>query len=187
VTTAVLSHIRLAEELARELLRPLPERLTHSAAVAGLAAEIAETVAPDERDVLIASAWLHDIGYSPAAHRTGFHPLDGAAYLLEHGWPSRIAGLVAHHSGAAFTASTSGFATDLARYADERSPVSDALTYADQHIGPHGRHMTLDQRMTDMLSRHGAGSPQARAHEQRRSHIIAAVGRVDARRSMLTA
>ena len=35
------------------------------------------TVPPEGVDELVASCWLHDIGYAPALRYTGFHPLDG--------------------------------------------------------------------------------------------------------------
>jgi hypothetical protein len=35
------------------------------------------TVPAADRPVLIAAAWLHDIGYAPGLPETGFHPLDG--------------------------------------------------------------------------------------------------------------
>lgn len=52
-----------------------------------------------DRPALIAAAWLHDVGYAPSLAVTGFHPLHGARYVRALGH-ERIAGLVAHHSGA---------------------------------------------------------------------------------------
>jgi HD superfamily phosphodiesterase len=62
--------------------------------------------------VLIAAAYLHDIGYAPTLARTGFHPLDGAVHLRELG-EERLAGLVAHHSGAETEARLRGLAGQL--------------------------------------------------------------------------
>ena len=68
--------IAKARALAKKLLRKeLPERWLHTQGVATRAAELATTVAPEDRSVLIAAAWLHDIGYAPALRDTGFHPL----------------------------------------------------------------------------------------------------------------
>ena len=36
---------------------------------------------------LVASAWLHDIGYAAGLQETGFHPVDGARHLRSAGWP----------------------------------------------------------------------------------------------------
>ena len=52
---------RLAETLLQE---SRPERWLHTRAVAHRATELASTVAPADRPVLIAAAWLHDIGHA---------------------------------------------------------------------------------------------------------------------------
>src|SRR4051812_13529235 len=91
---------RQARDLARHLLADLPSRWRHTVGVADRAAELADLLGADaDRQLVIAAAWLHDIGYAGPVLDTGFHPLDGAAYLDRHGWPARVAGLVAHHSG----------------------------------------------------------------------------------------
>ena len=60
-------------------------------------------------ELLIAAAYLHDIGYAPELEDTGFHPLDGARWLRAQG-QERLACLVAHHSGAWFEAEARGLA-----------------------------------------------------------------------------
>jgi len=67
-------------------------------------------VAAVDREVLIAAAYLHDIGYARELVTTGFHPLDGARWLRGQGY-ERLACLVAHHSGARFEAQVKGSAT----------------------------------------------------------------------------
>jgi len=62
----------------------------------------AAAVADQDRWLLVYAAWLHDIGYSPEVSRTGFHPLDGARYLLSVGASADLVGAVAHHSCARF-------------------------------------------------------------------------------------
>src|SRR5437879_3787064 len=100
MSTAVVSGwVRVAEVLAEVLLRALPERLAHSRGVAERATELSVTVPADQRELLVAAAWLHDIGYSHEVTGSGFHPLDGADRLDGQGWPRRLSGLVAHHSG----------------------------------------------------------------------------------------
>jgi HD superfamily phosphodiesterase len=68
-------------------------------AVAARATELARTVDKADRDLLVAAAWVHDIGYAPPLAVTGFHPLDGARHLDRSGFLARLAALVAHHSG----------------------------------------------------------------------------------------
>ncbi len=59
-----------ARGLARKLLRKgSPERWLHTQGVAGRAAELAVTVPAADRPVLIAAAWLHDIGTHRACRR----------------------------------------------------------------------------------------------------------------------
>jgi len=52
-----------------------------------------------EVDVLVAAAYLHDIGYAPEFVRTEFHSMDGARFLRHLGC-ERITCLAAYHSGA---------------------------------------------------------------------------------------
>lgn len=170
-----------ARDLARDLLGSSGNRWRHTTAVAERAAELGVTVAGADRDLLVAAAWLHDIGYARPVVDTGFHPLDGARHLDRLGWPRRIAGLVAHHSGARFAADVLGLGGPLDAYPREAGPVADALTYADQTVDELGRRTSLRRRMTGMLERHGPDSPNARAHHLREPHLLAVAERVEAR------
>jgi len=173
-----------ARWLAARLLCGSGTRWQHARAVAGRAASVAPALRPDQRPLLIAAAWVHDIGYAEAARRTGFHPLDGALYLRERNWPEAIVGLVAHHSGARFVAGNWGVGQLMRSFdADVHAhgPVADALTYADQTTGPDGEPVTVDDRLADMLRRHGPDSPNARAHALRAPAIRAAVRRTEQR------
>lgn len=174
--------IAKARGLAKKLLRKeLPERWLHTQGVASRAAEFATTVAPEDRSVLIAAAWLHDIGYASAVQDTGFHPLDGGLYLLVDGWDDRLAALVAHHSGARFVPVERGFGLMMAEFDFEDDAVSDALTYADQTVGPNGRRMTVPYRIAEAITRHGPDSPNARARVDRVPYLLAVADRVEQR------
>ena len=179
--TATHPRVTVARAVAEELLRELPDRWAHSMGVAQRAADLGVTVDPAERELLVAAAWLHDIGYGQTPHATGFHPLDGANYLRQHGWPERICALVAHHSGAVFLARPQYLDGALNQYLREESPVSDALTYADQTTGPLGQPMTIEQRIAGMLARRGPGSIQARVHHLREPYLRAVAKRVEQR------
>jgi putative nucleotidyltransferase with HDIG domain len=168
----------IAEFTAARLLCSVGDRWLHTVGVARRAAEAAEQLGL-HADVLVAAAWLHDIGYARVASVTGFHPLDGAHYLAGELWPMRIAGLVAHHSGARFVAAARGLEKQLAAYPDEGGLMRDALTYADQTVGPAGQCVTVWQRRADMLRRHGPGSAYARVDHIRGPHLRAAVARVE--------
>lgn len=170
-----------ARDLAADLLGSTGDRWRHTTAVAARAAELAGTVAPTDRDVLVAAAWLHDIGYAEDLVDTGFHPLDGARHLDRLGWPRRIGALVAHHSGARFVADALGLGGPLVAYPREAGPVADALTYADQTVDSRGRRVSLQDRLADMLDRHGPDSPNAQVHHLRAPHLLAIARRVEAR------
>src|SRR5262245_38748129 len=90
----------IARQLARMQLKALPDRWRHTKAAVDRASEYADSVPSGGRLVLLLAAWLHDLGYAPAVHRTGFHPLDGAGFLEVLGIDRRVVCLVAHHSAA---------------------------------------------------------------------------------------
>jgi hypothetical protein len=157
--------IRHARDLAQILLARTQERWRHTIGVGRRAEDVARIRdAAEDREILVAAAWVHDIGYSEQLYDTGFHPLDGARYLQRHGWLPRLAGLVAHHSEASSVAGVRGLTGELDRFPREDSLVADALTYADQMVRPDGRSMTFEQRQADMLNRHGPSSLNATAN-----------------------
>jgi hypothetical protein len=180
---AMQADVPAARRLARLLLRDSGDRWRHTVGVADRAQEVADTVHGSAgRDLLTAAAWLHDIGYAPSLRRTGFHPVDGALHLARTGWPARLVGLVAHHSGARFVARAVGLAGVLAQFPREESEVSDALIYADQTTGPQGQRLPIEQRFAEQLARHGPDSPNAAVHHIRGPHLLAAARRVERRR-----
>jgi len=170
--------VAVAADLTQYILDSDPDRLAHSRAVARRAEFLALAVEPESAPLLVAAAWLHDIGYAPGLRDTGFHPIDGARHLQTVGWPPAICNLVAHHSGARFVARILQLDRQLETYPFSQDAVSDALTVADQTTGPHGEAMTVEERMSDMLRRHGPNSPNALAHPQRERYIRAAATRV---------
>jgi putative nucleotidyltransferase with HDIG domain len=178
---AVLRPVRVhdARDIARVVLGDLPDRWQHTVGVARRAEEVATTVPAEDREDLVAAAWLHDIGYAEELVDTGFHPLDGARFLDRHLWPPRVSALVAHHSGAAFVADARGLSAELGAYPREESAVADALTYADQTVGPDGCGVALERRMADMLRRRGPDSPNALVHHVRAPYLRAVADRVE--------
>jgi len=181
ISTARPITVEEARDLARSLLAGRPERWQHTVGVVCRAAALAVTVGADDPAVLLAAAWLHDIGYGEPVVDTGFHPLDGARYLDRHGWSPRVSALVAHHSAAEVVAAARGLSTALGAYPREDSAVSDALTYADQTVGVGGRRVNIGDRMAEMLTRHGPDSANARVHHLREPRLLAAAHRVQLR------
>jgi hypothetical protein len=72
-----------------------------------------------------------------------------------------------------------GLADALAAYPDHDDLLSDALTYADQTVGPVGDRVTVDQRREEMLRRHGPQSWNARVDSLRAPQLRAAADRVE--------
>src|SRR5574341_349307 len=165
-------------ELARSVLASLDDRWRHVQAVADLAARIAMVVPAADRAVLVAAAWLHDIGYGPGLRVTGFHPLDGARDLQARGVERRVCCLVAHPSGARFEADERGLADQLAAFAFEDGEVMDALIYADMSTGPQGQPMGFEERISEILGRYAPDDPVHRAIGRARPMLGAVVARV---------
>ncbi|MFD4627715.1 HD domain-containing protein [Streptomyces sp. NPDC058475] len=173
-----------AAELAESLLPPLGNRWLHTQAVAARAREVSAAVSEGDRDLLIAAAWLHALGYASELRDTGFHPLDGARHLERLGAPTRLVQLVAHHSGAVYEAEQRGLTAELAAYErEEDSPVLDALIYADMTTGPAGQTFDFDRRMDEILERYEVGSVVHTAISKARPYLGAAVERTRARLS----
>ena len=157
-----MENVEWARRHARGLLSPLGARWVHSKAVADKAATLAESLALREVDVLVAGAYLHDIGYAPVLAVEGFHPLDGGVHLRSNGH-GRLANLVAHHGGAAEEALLRDLAAALSVFRREDSDVARVLDYCDLTVGPNGEDMTPEQRLADVESRYGVDHVVTRA------------------------
>lgn len=167
--------------MAQRLVEPLGRRWLHVQAVARRATDLSDSVSGAERDELVSAAWLHDIGYSPEIGFTRFHPLDGARYLRDEGWPVRIVNLVAHHSGARFEAAERGLADELDEFPFEDSPLLDALVTADLTTGPGGESLTYDERIAEILRRYRPGDPVHRTWLKAGPILAEAVARTESR------
>jgi len=175
-----MSQVDWAEAVARSLLKkPLPQRWAHSQGVAAQARTLAPILGR-YADAVIAAAWLHDVGYAPGLHDSGFHPLDGARYLraVQHASPL-VCQLVAHHSCAAIEAAERGLAADLFR---DFKPVSrmlaDALVYCDMTTGPQGQPMVVEGRLAEIRSRYGADHVVTRSLARSAPDLAAPVARI---------
>src|SRR5580693_8082585 len=134
-----------AEGTARAILQaPLPRRWAHTQGVAAQARSL-ESILGNDADLLVAAAWLHDIGYAPDLVDTGFHPLDGARYLGDASQADELlCRLVAHHSCAVVESAQRGLDRTLLReFALIDDELADALTYCDMTTGPDGHRMSV--------------------------------------------
>jgi HD domain len=168
-----------AKSQAEDLMAPLGDRWRHVQAVASEACRVGLALADlgdDDRDALVAAAYLHDIGYASSLNRLGFHPVDGARFLRQHG-QERLARLVAYHSGARFEAEERGLLDELAAFPVEDGPVLDALTFADMTTGPAGEAMTLQERIGEIQRRYPPDDPVHRAIRRAQPLLQAAIDR----------
>ena len=147
--------VNWAAEQASALLAPQKNRWKHVQGVVKTARWVGKIFAEEDYAYLIASAYLHDIGYAPQLQQTGFHPLDGARFILSSLNDMRLASLVAYHSEARFEAQLRGYATALQVFPHEQSAVADALTYCDQVTGPTGLRVSLQERTNEIKHRYG--------------------------------
>ena len=161
---------RWAAGYAEELLVPLGDRWAHVKGVVRQAQKVSGILPAEEREVLIAAAYLHDLGYAPGLVETGFHALDGARHLLALGH-ERLAGLVAYHSGARCEAELRGLTAQLAEFVDEASATSMALTYCDMTTGPAGEVITYEERLAGVDRRYGVGHVVARSVRHARAEV----------------
>jgi len=170
--------VNQARELARDLLaEALPRRWAHLQGVARQAGRVAIGLSA-AGSVMVAAAWLHDIGYAAALKDTGFHPLDGARYLRCIGMDEEIVRLVAHHSLALLEAAERGLDGELAGEFPPGAPVlTDALCFADMTTSPDGEPVEPGDRLAEIQARYGPGDVVTRFIDRARPDILAAVTR----------
>ena len=143
-----------SKKLSTSLLSGLGNRWLHILCVVKLAEQIACILPPIEQDLLVSAAYLHDIGYAPSLKKTGFHPIDGARFIEGLG-EYRLATIIAHHSGARFTAAMLHMTQELSHFPYKQSLLTRCLNFCDLHSGPSGQPFTLAQRRDDILARYG--------------------------------
>ncbi|MGI9058280.1 MAG: HD domain-containing protein [Ktedonobacteraceae bacterium] len=175
-----ISLVEWAAENAESLLAPLGNRWLHVQGVVERARWIGEIFDAEDKALLIASAYMHDIGYAPSLKKTGFHPLDGACYVRSLGY-ERLGSLVAYHSSAYFEAELRGFEKALSEFTCERSVVADALTYCDMTTNSVGLPVTLKERLADIFSRYGDADVVTQALHKALPYISLSVGRTQLR------
>lgn len=173
---------------AGRLLGFAAPRWAHVSGVAFAALGASSSCEQSDADLLVAAAWVHDIGYAERLAETGFHPLDGARYLRTIGTSERLCRLVANHTSAQVEAGVRDLADALAaEFPPECSPVADALTFADLTTDPRGETTTVEARIAEILNRYGPGNPVSEATRRAAPDLIATVRRVEARLAAATA
>ncbi|HET6951485.1 MAG TPA: HD domain-containing protein [Acidimicrobiales bacterium] len=174
--------VHQAQELARQLLAAeLPRRWRHVGGVAAQAERIVGIGSPD-RDLLVASAWLHDVGYASGLVDTGFHPIDGARHLRRLGVDERVVNLVAHHSCARTEAGLRGLADVLDReFPRDAALPHDELCFCDQTTSPDGAVVDVSERLAEIRDRYEHGHVARQVVDRAEAEIVGIVRQVEAR------
>lgn len=170
-----MTDVPSARRMARACLGGSGARWRHVAAVGSLAESL-----PSAPEVVRSAAWLHDVGYASDAARTGFHPLDGAKYLDELGWPAEVVALVAHHSGALVEAEERGLRHELERWPVPNWDLLDLVNYCDLTTGPTGARVSVTARLDEILGRYDTGDPVHRAVSRSAPALVDSVRRAEA-------
>jgi HD domain len=178
-----VGQVEWARELARSLLEePLPRRWAHTQGVA-TQAETLRPILGNDADLLVAAAWLHDIGYSPDLVKTGFHPLDGARYLRDtHRANPGLCNLVARHTYAIIEAEERGLANELNHeFASVRVGLTQALVYCDMTTAPDGSNVSINDRLAEIYGRYGDSHVVSKAIRRAETGLRASVMIVERR------
>lgn len=171
-----------ARDEAQRLVEPLGRRWLHLAAVGRKGENLAPVVRLD-RELLAAACWLHDIGYAPELIDTGMHAIDGARYLRRAGWDERVVSMVAHHSCAILEAEERGLSAALDEFERPPTEYEDAVCFCDMTTGPSGADVAAPDRLDEIEVRYGPDHLVTRFIRRARPEILAAVSRVEAKRS----
>jgi len=162
------------------MLGSLERRWAHVQGVAAAASALGRRVLQDrtERELLVSSAWLHDIGYASALVISGCHHLDGAMHLAELGQTS-LARLVAHHGSAVAEARLRGLRAELDSFPPVPGMLADLLTYCDLTTSPEGTSVSLGDRVAEVERRYGPGHVVTCGLMESRSELFACAERVE--------
>lgn len=164
-----------ARSLAESLLADREPRWSHVTTVGRSAEALAASAGLPDRVVI--AAWLHDIGYASTVCRSGFHPLDGAAYLRDLGCDPLLVGLVAFHTGATCEADQRGLREELNALPQPVDDELDMLTMIDLATDPHGHPIRDRDRIAEILSRYPDGHPVHQAVSASRPSLLTASAR----------
>ncbi|WP_415719061.1 HAD-IIB family hydrolase [Maridesulfovibrio sp.] len=171
----------LTDELAASFFPADSTRLAHMRQACNTAKRLvcqmdydAETSAK-----IVTAALFHDVGYSEKLTKTGFHPLDGAAYLAHCGAPEDLISAVLWHSSTPLEIEK---LPEIKKIYDNfpgpryDSPIHKAVAYCDFRTSPLGESYSFGQRIIELEGRFGLDSvppsiarktlPYSRANQQ---------------------
>lgn len=160
------------EGLIQERFSSSPKRCRHILEVAQRVRQSAEELRrlPGGSKIDVNEAYcaalLHDIGYLPELRDTGFHPIDGARFLIRRGYP-RLAELIICHSNSPEQAQLKG----LEEINVSSDIIAKLITFWDVQIKQGGELVSYEDRLIDVLERYGVESQEYQAHKLAESRI----------------
>ncbi|GGR71987.1 hypothetical protein GCM10010197_44230 [Nocardioides luteus] len=111
------------------------------------------------------------------------HAIDGARHLRRMGWDERVVSMVAHHSCALLEAEERGLSAALDEFERPPAEYEDAVCFCDMTTGPAGADVSAPDRLDEIEVRYGPDHLVTRFIRRARPEILAAVSRVEGRRS----
>lgn len=149
-----------------EALAPLPARLAHSLGVGRAAERIAGALAVPRPDLLVAAAYLLEVGFADDAVGSGLHQLDGARHLRSRGADPDLCRIVAHHMFGRAEAAEHGVQEELlAEFPEPEGDLAHLVglaTYCDLTTSSRGRSVTVEERVAGILARYAPDHPAHR-------------------------
>lgn len=170
--------------LAEALLADVGDRWPHVQGVARRATEISAVVPVADRAYLVAGAYVHDIGYSPALRKVaGCTSSTGRVPAWAR---ARASGETGRQLFGGAEIEVRGAGHLLTCFEPDDAALQDALTHCDITTSPTGMPTTLAERLAEIEARYGASrDPAARqiltALGRSRPHVEVAVQRTERR------
>lgn len=131
---------------------------------------------------LIASAYLHDIGYSEELNKFNFHAYDGYKYLLDNEYDKSVLKVILHHTYSELLYYIQGedrlVITEtynkipLTSFTKEEDYIFKLLTLADMKSNYKGEKVTVADRISDIYDRYGEDSIISKHISQVRLFLI---------------
>ncbi|GKT31437.1 HAD-IIB family hydrolase, partial [Aduncisulcus paluster] len=110
---------------------------------------------------VVTAALFHDVGYSEKLKNTGFHPLDGAAYLAHCNAPEDLIMAVLWHSSTPIEIESMPEMKKIYSQfpgPNYDCPIYKAVAYCDFRTSPVGESYSFGQRIVELESRFGLES-----------------------------
>lgn len=151
------------DRLLATYLRSETARYKHVLGVVRCMEEILQKIDIDItwKPLLIQACYLHDIGYSDKLNQFDFHPLDGAIFAQNQGFPKPVIAAVLFHSCAYESAIRIDdklkhiYQENLSQLDQKDHLFIDLVTYCDLHTSVTGERTTLPQRVNHVIDRYG--------------------------------